>query len=598
MIVKKLLRHQQLILQSPYIHPNIRFHFLIAGYASGKSSALGDCLLFAVQYFSGKRDLEGHNPKIGLCAKSLTFLKKTVSGAIVNILQNTQSSYKYDKAHNIIYIGGVEIMLIPTENPQDIYGYDLCFDMNTPVMTKDGEKAIKDIKVGEYVYTRKGLKKVTHVWDKGNKECIPVTVNGKTTWCTPDHRYLDTFNNEIEAQDLTKDTPLVYITKEKPLDLQLAHLDAKTSNEEEQSRICNVYDIEVEDEHNFFANGVLVHNCCAFIDELDELPTYTAEEVVKSINDRCRQSIEGARAPWMIFTTTSQGLKGTYQTVMQFRKQGIGHIIIRARTKDNIYLKKEYVESMYRIYNDKEIKCLLEGEFVSIDSGLVFPDYNPAINDLDDSGSEIWRNIKPYETVYIGQDFNSGFNHAQAFVVRKGIIFMIKDYDFPDDRSAPKVFRRDFPTCHIRWIPDMTSKSQFMMYAQELNSRDIHLALRNKNPEVSDRNFGVNKCLYAKRLYICSTCKRSRISLLTHQKDPKTGKPLKGGIGSPDHDSDCLGMAVYYMLSWREDLADIYNITIGRIISKNREYTDEEEEIYQNVDKIPELQVKDVIVQN
>ncbi|WP_368326252.1 hypothetical protein [Phocaeicola vulgatus] len=25
--------------------------------------------------------------------------------------------------------------------------------------------------------------------------------------------------------------------------------------------ICNVYDIEVEDMHEFFANGVLVHNC-------------------------------------------------------------------------------------------------------------------------------------------------------------------------------------------------------------------------------------------------------------------------------------------------------------------------------------------------
>ena len=25
--------------------------------------------------------------------------------------------------------------------------------------------------------------------------------------------------------------------------------------------ICNVYDLEVEDMHEFFANGVLVHNC-------------------------------------------------------------------------------------------------------------------------------------------------------------------------------------------------------------------------------------------------------------------------------------------------------------------------------------------------
>ena len=115
------------------------------------------------------------------------------------------------------------------------------------------------------------------------------------------------------------------------------------------------------------------------MDELDELPTHVCIAVVKALNDRCRQAIKDeTRSPFLAFTTTSQGLKGTYQTIMNFRKIGMSYMIVRGRTRDNIYLQKEYVEDMYKMYNEKERQSVyLEGEFVSIDSGLVFPDYNP-----------------------------------------------------------------------------------------------------------------------------------------------------------------------------------------------------------------------------
>ena len=56
---------------------------------------------------------------------------------------------------------------------------------------------------------------------------------------------------------------------------------------------------------------------------------------------------------------------------------------MRAETRMNTFLPKDYVDNMYAIYNEKERACLLEGKFVSIDSGLIFPDYNPAVNKLD-----------------------------------------------------------------------------------------------------------------------------------------------------------------------------------------------------------------------
>ena len=779
----RLLPHQGQLVQAPYVFPEINFFFLIAGYASGKTSGLTKAIEKAIKDLLGKKDLEKHNPKILIASKNLTFMKKTLTGLLEQDLKETNSEYAYDKAHNIITVGNVELLLIPDEDESNIYGFSCaCFRDGTKIMTLMGEKNIEDITEQDYVLTRKGFKKVKHAWCNGEKDCIEVNVEGSKIICTPDHRFIDSFNNEVEAQDLTKTTSLVKIdTKEwqkwlsmsgkldesltllismvsgitdtqilslmekdvitpaqmkirkkviqlcteicgllstvqfqkdmmcttktetvlttllrtlnllrgqstlkstgsfslkqseskllkqlrklkrslltygkmsstvnaeelssrnllrtevsnvsvsavekslkhmlselltalmsvreslltvvpekhteqdtesqeyvlsvekslKPTSipsLKPAHLTAKTSN---VVRRYTVYDIEVEDCHEFFANGVLVHNC-AFVDELDELDTQTAMAVVKSINDRCRQQVEGFRSPFMVYTTSSQGLKGTYQTVMHFKKSGIGYVLMRAETRMNTFLPKDYVDNMYAIYNEKERACLLEGKFVSIDSGLVFPDYNPEKNKLDTDLYEYARDtVIGYDkygkeqrlTIYIGQDFNSFGNNAIAFCIIKQAIIAIKDYEFPDIRRAPEVFRYDFPQNEIVWIPDMTYKEHFVEFKKELRLFKIKIAYRSCNPLVGDRNFACNKLFIAEHLFICPMCKETETTLLTWQKDPRTGLPTKGNKGAPDHKGDCLGYVVHYLLSWRTELKPLYRVTLDRLYEKRR----------------------------
>ena len=771
MKIIRLLPHQSLLVTSPYVYPEIRFFFLIAGYAAGKSSALVYALLHTVKQLLGKKDTEGHNPKILLGSKNLTFMKKTITGLLEQDLRDTQSEYSYDKAHNIITVGNVEILLIPVEDESTIYGFSVCcFKEGTKIMTLMGEKNIEDITDTDYVLTRTGFRKVKRAWCNGERDCIEVNIGGTRIVCTPDHRFIDIFNNEVQAQDLTKTTPLLKIdTKEwrkwlsmsgkideslsllismvsgttdtrilnrtekdvitpaqmrtrgkviqlcteicgllstekfrkdmtfttrmetflttllKTLSLlqevstprsignsslwrrenkllrqlrrlrrsllscgkmkstgkreklssrrllkegtlnvsvnaveeslkhtlsglltalmcvreryltvlpgqhtgqdtglqeyalsaektlkqtgipqpRLAHLIAKTSSVVGQ---YTVYDIEVEGCHEFFANGVLVHNC-SLIDELDELPTQTAMAVVKAVNDRTRQVVEDFRSPFLMFTTSSQGLKGTYQTVMHFKKADISYLLIRGRTKDNIYLPKDYVENMYRIYNEKERACLLEGQFVSVDSGLVFPDYNPVKNDLDE---DLYDCLDEDDVVYIGQDFNRFGNFAEAFIVKYSSIVMIKCYKLPDIRSAPKVFRYDFPFNKIVWIPDMTYKEHFVEFKKELKAYNITIAYRSCNPLVQDRNFACNKLFYAEKLFICPICSDAKTALLTHQKDSKTGLPMKGGESSPDHLNDCMGYVVHYLLSWVKELKPLYDVTLRYFYEKRR----------------------------
>lgn len=566
--VVKLLPHQAELVQAPYVYPEINFFFLVAGYASGKTSSLVYAIMQTIKLLLGKKDLEGHNPKMLIASKNLTFMKKTLTGLLEQNLKETNSEYSYDKAHNIITVGNVELLLIPDEDESSIYGFSCCcFKGGTLVTTDKGDKSIEEIKEGDLVLTRKGFKKVTHSWCSGEKDCISVNVEGSEIICTPDHRFIDAFNNEIEVQDLTEEITLLKAVKFRKNKYQLrpAHLTAKTSCVVEH---CKVYDIEVEDCHEFFANGVLVHNC-AYVDELDELDTQTAMAVVKSINDRCRQQIDGFRTPFMVYTTSSQGLKGTYQTIMHFQKSGIGYVLMRARTKDNIFLPKDYVANMYSIYNEKEIACLLEGQFVSIDSGLIFPDYHKDKNMLDTDLYDYVRDNSE-NTVYIGQDFNGFGNNAIAFAIINGCIVAIKDYEFPDIRRAPEVFRYDFPNNKIVWIPDMTYKEHFVEFKKELRVFNINIAYRSCNPLVGDRNFACNKLFIAERLFICPMCKDTERTLMTWQKDPKTGLPMKGDKGAPDHKGDCLGYVVHYLLSWCRELKPLYDVTLRRLYEARR----------------------------
>ena len=52
-------------------------------------------------------------------------MKKTLTGLLEQDLKDTNSDYTYDKAHNIITIGNVELLLVPVEDESSIYGYSV-----------------------------------------------------------------------------------------------------------------------------------------------------------------------------------------------------------------------------------------------------------------------------------------------------------------------------------------------------------------------------------------------------------------------------------------------------------------------------------------
>jgi len=128
------------------------------------------------------------------------------------------------------------------------------------IITESGEKAIKDIKVGEKVLTRAGFKRVE--WSgasRKNAEVLEIkTESGKAITCTPDHK-IWTKDGFIRADAVRYGHELLTVSTNSRKSRLVADrvLTVSVLSEKEPE----VYDLTVKDQPEFFANGILVHNC-------------------------------------------------------------------------------------------------------------------------------------------------------------------------------------------------------------------------------------------------------------------------------------------------------------------------------------------------
>jgi hypothetical protein len=395
-----VLPHQSEYMQAPYLFPEKRWFFFVCGYGSGKTKANVIALLYAVKQLQGKKDRAGDYARLIVAGYTLAHLNKTFLVYLRQILDQSKSHYVENKKDNFFVIGTVTVLIVPIENPENIFGFD--------------------------------------------------------------------------------------------------------------------------------ASAI-------YVEEVDELTEDKAIEAVRSLSERCRQQIPGFRSPFLCLASTSQGQKGLYRIYSHFKKRGVGFVLIRGRTQDNVFLPKELIADMIRTYTPEERRVFMDGEFLAITKGRVFGDFDWERNYLD---YDLDTELSAGETVYIGQDFNTGFSRASAYVVRDGVIYCIKYYDFSDPQDAPSVFRYDFPEQRILWIPDVTIKDSFPQFARELRKYSIQIIYRKKNPLVEDTVFLVNKLFYTGRLMVCKIAKDVAEACALAMRDKNNRVPKGIGPSSPIHTSD------------------------------------------------------------
>lgn len=302
---------------------------------------------------------------------------------------------------------------------------------------------------------------------------------------------------------------------------------------------------------------IYAYNFSGFIcDELDELPQDKSIEAFTAIQERTRVVLPDGRSPFSVFMTTAQGLRGTFRIIQDLKDMGTPFVKIRGMTKDNTTLSSDYVQRLYNLYTDNERSAFLEGNFVDLYTGRVYPEYTETEHLVGEFP------IDPLETIYVGQDLNSGFSKGVAFVIRGNALFAIKEYSFEVIGNAPRLLRNDFPMNEIIWYPDASAKEIMAGYQKEITSMGIKLRMGTVNPSITERIFTVNKLFRTGRLHIFKTMKQYPMALKTRQFD-KRGDPEKGqGSKAPDHICDGAEYAIWRIVASMPIFKDLYTIVM------------------------------------
>ena len=133
----------------------------------------------------------------------------------------------------------------------------LCCKENTSIETNKGPVAIEDIKVGDQVLTHlNNWKAVTKVFER-DYQGILIRI-GSDLKITPNHPVF-TKRGWVEATRLNEDDIITYLAL-KPKG-QFKVLQSKVGKVKRTFYDGKVYNLEVEEDNSYFAEGIAVHNC-------------------------------------------------------------------------------------------------------------------------------------------------------------------------------------------------------------------------------------------------------------------------------------------------------------------------------------------------
>lgn len=162
----------------------------------------------------------------------------------------------------------------------------------------------------------------------------------------------------------------------------------------------------------------------ALVDEMDVLTKTKAYLAWRKIIARMRYNVNGVMNGIDV-TTTPEGFKFIYE---QFVKQvtlnpklSSMYGIIQASTYDNEKnLPNDYIESLLISYPEELIKAYLMGQFVNLNSGTVYNQFDLNLNHSDETE-------KSGEPLFIGMDFNVGKMSAIIHVKRNNLPIAVRE---------------------------------------------------------------------------------------------------------------------------------------------------------------------------
>lgn len=304
------------------------------------------------------------------------------------------------------------------------------------------------------------------------------------------------------------------------------------------NKVCKVYFLSIENHMKARSMNLAVFG----MDELDTVKEEIAEAAWITMTSRLRKGnvFQG------FVTTTPEGYKFTYKYFVEEMDED--KHLIQAKTSDNIFLPQEYIDDMKKRFPANLVDAYLNGQFVNLTSGSVYPNFDRKRNHTD-------LKIEDFKEhpLHVGIDFNVG--------KMVGIINII-DNHFPytlDEITGEKntetlirELKKRFPNKKMYAYPDSSGKSEH----SNASETDISLLISNgiqcfynpTNPLVKNRVNSMNAMLYNMNEEVrwrINTLKCPvLVKSLEQQAYDDNGKPDKGS--DLDHAVDGQGYFIWY----------------------------------------------------
>lgn len=280
----------------------------------------------------------------------------------------------------------------------------------------------------------------------------------------------------------------------------------------------------------------------SFFDELDTLPADKAAQIWRLALARNRgrrtAKVPGIPPNTMAVATTPEGFRFVYEQWGRdiSRAEGLGYVIHRGRTADNPVLDPTYLETLRASYPPNLLRAYLEGEFVNLTSGSVYPDF-------DRRKAHSPARIVSGEPLHVGMDFNVMNMTAVVFVIRDDTPHAVAEWTGVRDTPAMCELLRQRHAGHPLVVyPDASGASRKSVNAQEsdhalLRQAGFTVRVDPSNPAVRDRINAV--CAVMPRWKIDTDACPRLVQALEQQVYTRNGEPDKSA--GHDHPADAAG---------------------------------------------------------
>jgi hypothetical protein len=279
-------------------------------------------------------------------------------------------------------------------------------------------------------------------------------------------------------------------------------------------------------------------------DELDTLKKEDAREVWNKIIARNRQKKPNGGVNTAAVGTTPEGFRFVYERWQRDPVES-SELIKAPTTSNSANLPQDYIADLQRNYPSNLLAAYLEGEFVNLTAGSVYPEFDRTLNHADTT-------IQPNEPLHVGMDFNVANMAATINVMRGGDPHAADELvGLRDTPAMIAALKERYQGHHITVYPDQSGKSRRSVNASTsdlslLQEAGFRVHRTGGNPLVKDRVLAMNQMIHAdgqRRLRVNTDACPNLTMSFEQQAYDKNGEPDK--TNGWDHVVDAQGYFVH-----------------------------------------------------